>query len=59
MVEYTDYDIVTREVIQSGFCPNSDCLPPQPDGTKRLFGVVGQPERDIVMEDGKVVKKEN
>lgn len=56
-VEYTDYDPITRDVVQSGFCPNENCLPPVPEGAERLLGVVGMPERDTVTEDGQIVRK--
>lgn len=40
MVEYVNYNPETGFIIQSGSCPNTDCIPPGPEGSAWLFDVM-------------------
>lgn len=56
MIRYTLHNIETGEVIQSGVCPDKDCLPEKPDGAIFTFGVMANPDTDI-MQNGKAVRR--
>lgn len=45
---YTLYEVKTGKVIQSGSCPNKDCLPPKPEGADFLFGFITNPDNQYI-----------
>lgn len=53
MIVYTNYDPETGHIYQSGICPNHDCLPESPEDSQWLFGVLGKPETQRVV-DGQI-----
>lgn len=48
MLAYTLYDIETRIIKQSGLCPDETCLPDKPADCEFEFGVVGDPETELL-----------
>lgn len=51
---YVLYEIQTGMVIQSGSCPNEDCLPEKPDGAEFIFGSIVNPDTHRI-QDGVAV----
>ncbi len=53
MIVYTNYAPETGQIYQSGICPNEECLPEAPEGSEWLFGVMGKPDAQKVV-DGQI-----
>jgi hypothetical protein len=53
---YTLYEIKTGKVLQSGSCPNKDCLPDKPDGADFLFGFITNPDNQMIQDGVAVVR---
>jgi len=54
MLKFTLYNPQTGEIALNGMCPNEDCLPEKPDGFEFIFGVMGNPETQRMV-DGKPI----
>ena len=56
MIKYTLHRIEDGMILQSGTCPNKECLPEKPDDAMFTFDVMANPDIEFI-KDGKAVRR--